>query len=194
MNASAKTPNHNGTHKLTRDGAVKEKNYAFKDLRQLFVKTLTDIYFSEKILSHTIPKVIKNATSEELHSTLFEYKEYTHRHLLRLDKIFSSMDIKPTTKRYDVLFDLIKESESVMEEKGMGVMRDTAIIIELQKVMHYKIAIYGTLFSFAKTLDENDTANLLFLSLDDEKEVDEMLTNIAESTINFLALMEMLKS
>ena len=108
--------------------------------------------------------------------------------------IFSSMDIKPTTKRYDVLFDLIKESESVMEEKGMGVMRDTAIIIELQKVMHYKIAIYGTLFSFAKTLDENDTANLLFLSLDDEKEVDEMLTNIAESTINFLALMEMLKS
>ena len=169
---------------------AKAKPDAAAGLRELFVDELKDIYWAEKALTKAIPKMIKNATSPELVDALSEHLDETEEQVKRLEDVFTSIGEKAAAKKCEAMNGLIKEAEEIMKETEKGVVRDAAIISAGQKVEHYEIATYGTLSAFAKTLEEDEAAELLEETLAEEKHADETLSEIAESSINVEAARE----
>jgi ferritin-like metal-binding protein YciE len=176
----------NGTKKQT-DRMVEAKPGAAQGLRDLFEDELKDIYWAEKALTKALPKMIKNTTSEELATALKEHLAVTEQQVTRLDQVFESIGTKAQAKKCEAMEGLIKEAEEIMESTEKGVVRDAGIISAGQKVEHYEIATYGTLSAFAKILGEDDAVSLLEETLNEEKEADEKLTEVAESSINIEA-------
>lgn len=164
--------------------AAKAKSSAANGLRGLFENGLKDIYWSEKVLTKTLPKMVKSASSPELVNALKNHLTETEEHVSRLEKVFQATGIKPDAKKCDSMEGLLKESNGIMDETEKGVVRDAGIIAAGQKVKHYEIATYGTLHAFAKSLGEVKAANLLALTLDEEKKTDAALTGIALNSIN----------
>jgi len=183
MKSTTTKPGQNGT--LTK--GVKAKPDAAQGLRDLFVDGLKDIYWAEKALTKALPKMIKNATDEELIEALKGHLEVTKAQVTRIEEVFESIGEKARAKKCLAMGGLIKEGEEIMESTEVGVVRDAGIISAGQKVEHYEIATYGTLCSFAKTLGEDEAAGLLAETLDEEKEADIKLSEIAESNINIEA-------
>jgi len=167
------------------DGAAQESG-----LRKLFLDELKDIYWAEKALVKALPKMAKKATSSELVSALEDHLAVTETHVDRLEQVFDIIGEKAAAKKCEAMDGLITEAEEIMKETEDGVVRDAGIISAAQKVEHYEIASYGTLVSFANTLGESDAADLLEQTLDEEKEADQTLTEIAESSINLDAASE----
>jgi ferritin-like metal-binding protein YciE len=164
---------------------VKAKSNAAEGLRELFIDSLKDIYWAEKALTKALPKMAKNATSENLITAINEHLTVTQGQVERLEKVFELLGEKASAKKCDAMEGLIKEGESIMEETQEGPVRDAGIISASQKIEHYEIASYGTLAAFALTLAEEDVAALLQQTLEEEKEADTILTEAAYNTINF---------
>lgn len=171
----------NSDSKSGASNGVKAKSDAAQGLRDLFVDGLKDIYWAEKELTKAIPKMIKNATSEELVSALTSHLEETKNHVTRLEKVFSSIGEKAVAKKCEAMAGLTKEAEEIMEETEEGVVRDAGIIAAGQKVEHYEIATYGTLASFSRILGEKNAAALLEETLNEEKSADIKLSEISDS-------------
>ena len=169
------------------NGTVKAKSSAADGLRELFVDSLKDIYWAEKALTKALPKMAKNATSENLIATINDHLVVTQEQVGRLEEVFELIGEKPTAKKCEAMEGLIKEGESIMEETEQGPVRDAGIIAASQKIEHYEIATYGTLAAFAHTLGEDDALDLLQQTLDEEKEADILLTEVAYNNINFEA-------
>lgn len=169
---------------VKKQGIVAAKSNATQDLRGLFEDGLKDLYWAEKTLSKSLPKMVKNASSPELVRTLKNQLTETEEHVSRLEQVFKTTGIKPEAKKCDAMEGLLKESEGIMKVTKMGVVRDAGIIAAGQKVKHYEIATYGTLHAFAKTLGEEKAANFLAMTLDEDKKTDTALTGIAMSAIN----------
>ncbi len=154
-------------------------------LEELFLNELRDIYWAEKHLVKALPKMEKAASSEELSTALADHLATTEEQVTRLEQVFEMLGEKPRGKKCEGMEGLVKEGETVIEETEKGTAtRDAGLIISAQKVEHYEIAAYGGLTQLAKTLGKNDVANILGEILEEEKEADELLTNIAESHIN----------
>jgi ferritin-like metal-binding protein YciE len=164
--------------------SLKTKSDAAQGLRDLFEDELKDIYWAEKALLKAIPKMIKYATSDELNSALEDHLEVTTTHVERCEQVFEMMNKPARAKKCEAMDGLIREAQDIMESTQEGVVRDAGIISAAQKIEHYEIASYGTLCAFAKTLGESEIADLLEQTLNEEKEADQTLTGIAESTIN----------
>ena len=156
-------------------------------LRELFIDSLKDIYWAEKALTKALPKMIKNATSEELVTVLTDHLAVTEEQVTRLEEVFSSIGEKAQAKKCVAMEGLINEANEIMESTAKGVVRDAGIIAAGQKVEHYEIATYGTLCAFAKILGEKEAAELLLESLNEEKKADDKLTEVAEESINLEA-------
>ena len=169
------------------DGTVKAKSNAADGLRSLFEDSLKDIYWAEKALTKALPKMAKNATSPELVNAIDSHLAETEEQIARLEKVFQAIGKKAVAKKCDAMEGLIKEGEGIMEETEKGVVRDAGIIAASQKVEHYEIATYGTLYAFATTLGETEAAELLAATLAEEKNADVTLTEIALATINIEA-------
>ncbi|HET7818735.1 MAG TPA: ferritin-like domain-containing protein [Bacteroidia bacterium] len=174
----------NKVKKQSKESTKKTKTNAAQDLRHLFIEELKDIYWAEKALTKAIPKMIKNAASKELVEALMEHLEVTEGQVKRLEKVFGLVGEKAVAKKCEAMAGLIQEAEEIIKETELGPVRDAGIILAGQKVEHYEIATYGTLSSFAKTLGEHDAVAFLKESLSEEKEADEVLSDIAESSIN----------
>jgi ferritin-like metal-binding protein YciE len=172
------TKNQNG-------GASRESG-----LRELFLDELKDIYWAEKALVKALPKMAKKATSSELVAAIEDHLAVTETHVERLEQVFDTLGEKAAAKKCEAMDGLITEAEDLMKEIEDGVVRDAAIISAAQKVEHYEIASYGTLVAFANTLGESEAAELLEETLDEEKEADQLLTEIAMSSINLDAASE----
>lgn len=168
----------------TKSPVVKAKSDAAKSLRDLFIDGLKDIYWAEKALTKAIPKMIKNATDEDLVGALTDHLEVTKTQITRLEEVFTLIGEKAQGEKCDAMEGLIKEAEGIMEETEMGAVRDAGIIAAAQKVEHYEIATYGSLVAFARTLGEEEAASLLEETLVEEKEADETLTGVAEASVN----------
>jgi len=168
----------------------KSSSKASQGLRDLFEDELKDIYWAEKALTKAIPKMIKNATADELVSALNDHLEVTKGHVDRLEESFNILGKPARAKKCEAMAGLVKEAEEIMEDTEEGVVRDAGIISAAQKVEHYEIASYGTLCAFAKTLGEDEVISLLQQTLEEEKEADQKLTQIAESSINAEAVQE----
>jgi len=166
-------------------GTVKAKPSVAEGLRELFVDSLKDIYWAEKALVKALPKMAKNATSENLITAINEHLSVTQEQVARLEEVFKSVGEKAAAKKCDAMEGLIKEGESIIEETEAGPVRDAGIIAASQKIEHYEIATYGTLAAFATTLGEDDAVLLLEKTLAEEKQADITLTEAAYNTINF---------
>lgn len=171
--------------KTTSTRTIKAKSSAAEGLRELFIDSLKDIYWAEKALTKALPKMAKNATSQNLKDAIEEHLTVTQNQVSRLEQVFEIIGKKATAKKCDAMEGLIKEGESIMQETELGAVRDAGIIAASQKIEHYEIATYGTLCAFAKTLGEDDAVQLLKATLAEEKEADVTLTEAAYNTINF---------
>lgn len=169
---------------------VKAKSTAAEGLMELYIDSLKDIYWAEKALTKALPKMAKNATSENLISSLENHLSVTEEQISRLEKVFELAGKKATAKKCEAMDGLIKEGQDIMESTEPGPVRDAGIIAASQKIEHYEIATYGTLCAFAKTLGQKEAAALLHETLNEEKEADTTLTEAAYNTINFDAAEE----
>lgn len=161
-------------------------------LLELFIDELRDIYWAEKHLVKALPKMEKAASSEELANAFAEHLAVTQEQVSRLEEVFELLGEKARGKKCDAMEGLVKEAESVIEDTEEGTStRDVALIIAAQKVEHYEIATYGGLATLAKNLGRNEIKELLGQTLDEEKETDELLTQLAENNINQSASQEM---
>src|ERR1700712_5336819 len=164
---SKSNSSQNGKKGSSKD-SQKSDSKAAQGLRDLFEDELKDIYWAEKALTKALPKMAKNATSEELVTALTEHLEVTKGHVARLEEGFKILGKAARAKKCEAMAGLVKEAEEIMESTEEGVVRDAGIISAAQKVEHYEIASYGTLCSFAKTLGEDEIASLLQQTLDEE--------------------------
>lgn len=160
-------------------------------LQELFLDSLKDIYYAEKAILKALPKMKKAATAEQLVNAFEEHRTVTQGQVERLEQVFESIDEKVRSKKCEAIEGLIKEAQSIIEDTDEGTStRDVGLILAAQKVEHYEIASYGGLRQLAVTLGYTEAANLLQQTLDEEKETDLLLTNIAENSINYEAAEE----
>jgi len=154
-------------------------------LRKFFIEELQDIYWAEKHLVKELPKLQKAATTDELADAIGDHQAVTEEHVSRLEEVFKMMGETPKAKKCEAMEGLVKEAQGIIEEtEEETATRDVALIMAAQKVEHYEIATYGSLVQLAKTIGMNDVADVLAETLREEKEADEMLTSIAESSVN----------
>jgi ferritin-like metal-binding protein YciE len=157
-------------------------------LKELFLDSLKDIHFAEKAILKALPKMIKNATSQQLVAAFEDHIRVTEGQVERLQQVFESIDEKAGSKKCEAIEGLVKEAESIIEDTEKGTStRDVGLILAAQKVEHYEIASYGGLRQLAVTLGYTQAADLLQQTLDEEKETDVLLTSIAENDINYQA-------
>lgn len=157
-------------------------------LHEFFLDELKDIYWAEKHLTKSIPKMQKAATSEELQKALEDHLEVTRQHVTRLENAFQQLGEKATAKKCDAMAGIVQEGEQIIEETEDGTAtRDVGIIMAAQKVEHYEIATYGSLHQLAVTMGHDEVAEILEQTLNEEKEADELLTSIAENNVNYEA-------
>ena len=155
-----------------------------KHLRELFHETLKDIYFAEKKILGTLPKMAKAAQSEELKAAFEKHEIETEEHVNRLEKVFEEIDAAPRGKTCDAIIGIIEEGQEVMKEfKGMPAL-DAGLLAAAQAVEHYEIARYGTLKTWAGELGLAQSVKLLNATLAEEKMTDEALTELAQSAVN----------
>lgn len=173
---------------IKREGVVKAKSNAAKGLRDLFEIELKDVYGAEKALVGAIHKMSKNASSPELVRSLKKNLAETQEHVTRIERVFDAIGSKVVERKCIAMDGLIKESEIIMKDTEVGVVRDAGIIAVVQKMEHYEIATYGTLHSYAVTLGEERAEELLAMTLEEEKKIDVALTKIATSDINIDAV------
>ncbi len=160
-------------------------------LKDFFTDELKDIYWAEKHLVKTLPKMQKAATSTELKDAFAEHLEVTKTHVTRLEQVFESLGKKAQAKKCDAMEGITTEGEGIIDETEAGTStRDVGLILAAQKVEHYEISTYGGLAQLATTLGLSDAADLLSQTLAEEKEADSTLTEIAENSINYDAAEE----
>ena len=149
-------------------------------LMELYVDELKDLYDAENRLVKALPKVAKAAKSEKLRSAVEEHLEQTRGHVDRLQEIFDNLGEKATGKKCAGMMGILKEGEEIMEEEYEGEAMDAALISAAQRVEHYEIAAYGCVRTWADLLGESEASSLLDKTLEEEKETDEKLTQLAE--------------
>ncbi len=179
QNASMKTGSG-----IEKSNSEKKPSMQSSQLMSLFEDELKDIYWAENALLKAIPKMIQKTTSEELNQALTSHLEETKEQITRLEKVFALIKVKAEAKKCDAMEGLIKEASDIMDSCEEGSMRDAGIISAAQKVEHYEIATYGTLRQFAETLQLIEVEKLLAMTLQEEKEADLKLSEVAMEAIN----------
>lgn len=160
-------------------------------LQQFFIDEIKDIYWAEKHLVKTLPKMQKAATSTELQNAFADHLEVTKTHVGRLEDVFEALGKKAQGKKCEAMEGITKEGEGIIGETEKGTStRDVGLILAAQKVEHYEISTYGGLHQLAITLGLEDVADILAQTLEEEKETDEKLTQIAENSVNYDAAEE----
>lgn len=149
-------------------------------LRELYIDELRDLYSAETQLTKALPKMAKASSNTELRYAFEEHLRQTSEHVSRLEQIFDTLQEKPTGKKCLGMEGLVKEGAETVREEYDGAIMDAGIIGAAQRVEHYEIAAYGTAREFAQLLGEDEHVSLLEQTLEEEKETDQKLTQLAE--------------
>jgi ferritin-like metal-binding protein YciE len=150
----------------------------------LFLHELRDLHSAEKQLTTALPKMAKKATSEELRRAFETHLEQTQGHLERLEKIFEDLQLNAGRQKCKAMEGLIEEASEILQESADDAIRDAAMIGAAQRVEHYEIAGYGTARTYAEMLGHTQAAELLQQTLDEEKETDLLLSELALTSVN----------
>jgi len=154
-----------------------------ENLQQLYLKELRDLYDAENQITDALPKLIDAAHNSELKNALQEHLNVTENQIARLEQIFQMLNEKSSGETCKGMKGVIKEGEEIVSAGGDPATVDAGIISAAQRVEHYEMAGYGTVRTYAKLLGQEQHANLLQQTLDEEEEADKTLTQIA-STVN----------
>jgi ferritin-like metal-binding protein YciE len=160
---------------------------AEKDLNELFLDTLKDIYYAEKKILKALPKMAKAANSDDLRAAFEQHLDQTETHVERLDEIFELLGKAARGKKCDAIEGIIDEGEEIMEEYAGTPALDAGLLAAAQAVEHYEISRYGTLKAWARKLNMPEAIKLLDQTLTEEKKTDETLSKIAETAVNYRA-------
>ena len=155
-----------------------------KTLDDLFHDTLKDIYYAEKKILATLPKMAKAAQNDELTAAFEKHRAETERQVERLEQVFALIDKKAQGKTCDAIVGITEEGAEIMKDYKGSPALDAGLIAAAQAVEHYEISRYGTLRTWAEELGLNDAVSLLQQTLQEEKATDQALTKIAESVVN----------
>jgi uncharacterized protein (TIGR02284 family) len=160
-------------------------------LMEFFVDELKDLLWAERELVDTLPDMAEAATSQELKTAFTNHLAETEVHVSRLEQIFGILGLEPDTTKCDAMAGIVEEGDGIISHTEEGTaQRDVGLIFAGQKAEHYEIASYGGMISLAKTLGYYDIAELLVLTIDEEKSADALLTEIAENHVNYEASTE----
>jgi len=157
-------------------------------MQGLFLDEIRDLYDAEKQLTKALPKMAKAASSDELKQAIEDHLQETQNQVERLNQVFEMLDQKATGKKCAAMAGLIKEGEEVIGSTNDSSVRDAGIIAAAQKVEHYEISGYGSARTFAQMLGHDDAVSLLEQTLEEEKNADRKLNDIAESQVNEQAM------
>ncbi len=150
------------------------------NLKSLYVDELRDLYSSEQQLIKAIPKMAKAANSDELRKGFEEHLEQTRGHATRLEQILTGLGEPVKGKKCKGMAGIVSEGAEMMSEDFEGALMDAALISAAQRVEHYEIAAYGAVHAYAELMGETEAAALLQLTLDEEKETKQKLTDLSE--------------
>ena len=155
-----------------------------KMLRDLYHEALKDIFFAERKILSTLPKMAKAAQSSQLKSAFEKHEAETEKQLDRLEQVFEEIGQAPRGKTCAAIMGIVEEGQEIMKEfKGMPAL-DAGLVAAAQAVEHYEIARYGTLRTWAKELGLNRSVKLIDATLAEEKKTDETLTKLANAQVN----------
>jgi len=157
-------------------------------LQKLYVEELRDLYDAENQLLKALPKMAKGASFPELKQTFEDHLDETKEHVERLEEIFKGLDENPKGKTCKAMMGLVEEGSEILGEGGEKSILDARIIATAQKVKHYEIASYGTVCAWAKLQGEEEEADLLQQTLDEEAAANKHLSELAEEIVNSGAL------
>ncbi|NDV89063.1 DUF892 family protein [Aurantimonas aggregata] len=155
-----------------------------KSLDDLFLHTLQDVYYAEKTIVKSLPKMSKKVTSPELKKAFDKHLEETKGQVTRLETVFEMLGKKAKAEKCPAIEGIVKEAEELMEEIEDAETLDAALLAAAQAVEHYEISRYGTLVSWAETLKHADVIEHLQATLDEEKKTDAALSKLGESKLN----------
>jgi ferritin-like metal-binding protein YciE len=155
-----------------------------KNLEDLMVEELKDLYSAERQVSRALPKMIDDAESSDLRQAFETHLEQTQGQVRRLEEVFDTLDVTDREKHCKGMEAIIHEGEEMIKEASNSGIRDAALIAAAQHVEHYEMAGYGTAISYAHQLDHHDVAEQLQTTLREEKETDLLLSKLAEDNIN----------
>lgn len=154
------------------------------DLTKMMTEQLRDAYSAEKQALRAMPKMMKKASAQALKDAIQKHIDQTEGQIERLDRALEAVGGKPGRKICEGMRGIIEEGQSELEDHDKGPMLDALIVAGLQRVEHYEIAAYGTMAALAKACGENEVARLMVETLNEEKQTDQLLTDLAEREIN----------
>ena len=160
------------------------KSKQSKTLQELFHDTLKDIYYAEKKILATLPKMVKAAQSDDLKAAFEKHRKETEDQVERLDRVFEEIDKKAQGKTCAAIVGITDEGAEIMKSYKGSPALDAGLLSAAQAVEHYEISRYGTLIAWAEELGLEEAVSLLEETLEEEKATDEALTKIAETAIN----------
>ena len=155
-----------------------------KALKRLFLNELADMYDSERRITQALPKLIKAATCKKLQKALRHHLAEAESHVRQIERVFAAFDAIPSARKCPAMVGLLEEGDQIVRENKKSPAINAAIISAAQKIEYYEIASYGTLRAWAGMLDNEKAANLLQKILDQEKETDHVLKDLAFSKYN----------
>jgi len=161
---------------------------AAKNMQDLLIEELRDIYHAEKQLTRALPKMARAASNEQLKQAFTQHLEETQGQIERLEQVFEKLDTRTRGKHCHAMEGLIEEAKEIMEMGLAPELQDVALIAAAQKVEHYEIAGYGTLHALAQSAGLEEVAQLLEQTLNEENKTDELLNKLAINDVNKKAI------
>ena len=158
-----------------------------KTLEDLFLDSLADMYYAEGQLTKALPKMAKAATNDSLREAFESHLTETEGHVRKLEEVFASFGKEPKSKKCKAILGIIDEADEIASENKKSPTINAALIYAAQKAEHYEIASYGSLRDWARSLDNEEAADLIEGILDEEKAADSKLTDLAEEDCNSAA-------
>jgi ferritin-like metal-binding protein YciE len=157
---------------------------AIKTMQDLFVHTLRDIYYVEKKLVAELPRMAKKASDPDLKKAFQDHAVQTENHVSRLEKVFQLSNLQPRGEKCEALAGLLEETKDLLKDVKDPDVLDAGLLAAAQAVEHYEITRYGTLIAWCRQIGSSNAEPLLNQTLEEEKEADKLLTEIAEADIN----------
>jgi ferritin-like metal-binding protein YciE len=161
---------------------------AAKNMQDLLIEELRDIYHAEKQLTRALPKMARAASNEQLKQAFTQHLEETQGQIERLEQVFEKLDTRTRGKHCHAMEGLIEEAKEIMEMGLAPELQDVALIAAAQNVEHYEIAGYGTLHALAQSAGLDEVAQLLEQTLNEEKKTDQLLNELAINDVNKKAM------
>ncbi len=155
-----------------------------RNLEDLFLDSLADIYYAEQQLVKALPRLVRAATNGRLQEIFESHLTETEGHVRRLEEVFAVFDQEPKSKKCRAIHGIIEEVDEIAADNKKSPTINAALIYAAQKAEHYEIAAYGTLRDWARMLDNDRAADIIEEILDEEKAVDSTLTDLAEEECN----------